>query len=76
LYSIPQLQKDKQFNFEDDVIGFVFPIYGLEIPKIVQKFLRNLKYKSNYTFAVGTYGNMHGSCMNNLAKYFETKGGN
>ncbi|MDR1220394.1 MAG: EFR1 family ferrodoxin [Treponema sp.] len=74
LYSIPQLLKDKQFNFEDDVVGFIFPIYGFGLPKIVQKFLENIKFKSTYTFAIGTYGNMHGPCMYNLAKYFIKKG--
>ncbi|MDR1148481.1 MAG: EFR1 family ferrodoxin [Spirochaetaceae bacterium] len=74
LYSIPQLLKDKQFNFEDDIVGFIFPIYSLGLPKIVQKFLENIKLKSTYTFAVGTYGNMHGPCMYNLSKDFIKKG--
>jgi ferredoxin/flavodoxin len=74
LYSIPQLLKERHFDFEDDVIGFIFPIYGFALPKIVREFLKNIKYKSNYTFAIGTYGNMHGSCMNNLVKYFAKRG--
>ena len=74
LYSIPQLLKDNQFNFDDDSIGFIFPIYGFGLPKIVQKFLEKIQYKSQYTFAIGTYGNMHGSCMYNLAKYFKNRG--
>jgi ferredoxin/flavodoxin len=74
LYSIPQLLKDRQFNFEDDVIGFIFPIYGHTLPNTVQEFLENVKIKSNYIFAIGTYGNMHGSCMNNLEKYFTRMG--
>ncbi|MDR1074021.1 MAG: hypothetical protein LBL45_10170, partial [Treponema sp.] len=49
LYSIPQLLKDKQFNFEDDVVGFIFPIYSFGLPKIVQKFFENIKFKSTYT---------------------------
>ncbi|MDR2796939.1 MAG: EFR1 family ferrodoxin [Treponema sp.] len=74
LYSIPQLLKGRYFNFEDDIIGFIFPIYGFALPRIIRKFLENIKYKSNYTFAIGTYGNMHGSCMNNLVKYFTKRG--
>ena len=74
LHSIPQLMKDRQFNFEDDVIGFVFPIYGLTPPKIVREFLKSIIYKANYTFAIGTYGNIYGSCMFNLVKYFKKKG--
>ena len=74
LYSIPQLMKNKQFNFEDDIIGLVFPVYGWSLPKIVKEFLDNLRIKSNYTFTIGTYGNIHGSCMYNLAKYYKKRG--
>ena len=74
LHSIPQLMKDGQFNFEDTVIGFVFPIYGLTLPRIVRKFLKKINFRANYTFAIGTYGNMDGSCMYNLVKYFKKKG--
>ena len=74
LYSIPQLIKNKQFSFEDEIIGFVFPIYNFGLPKIVKEFLENINFKSNYTFAIGTYGNMHCSCMNNMVRYFKSKG--
>ncbi|MDR2588945.1 MAG: hypothetical protein LBC67_05905, partial [Spirochaetales bacterium] len=30
LYSIPQLLKEGQFEFADDSIGFVFPVYRSE----------------------------------------------
>jgi ferredoxin/flavodoxin len=76
LYSIPQLMRNEQFNFEDNVIGFVFPIYGFGPPKMVKEFFKNIKFKSEYTFAVGTYGNMHGSCMFNLARTFKKNGVN
>jgi ferredoxin len=74
LYSIPQLLKDEQFNFEDDVIGFIFPIYCFGLPKIIQRLFENINFKSDYTFAIGTYGNMHGPCMYNLTKDFIKKG--
>jgi ferredoxin len=74
LYSIPQLLKEGQFEFADDSIGFVFPVYGFGLPKIVKRFLKAVRYTSQYTFAIGTYGNMAGSCMNNLAKDFHAAG--
>ena len=74
LHSIPQLMRDRQFNFEDDIIGFVFPIYGLTLPKIVREFIENINFKANYTFAIGTYGRIFGSCMYDLAKHFDKKG--
>jgi len=73
LLSIPQLIKENKFYFEDDVIGFVFPIYVLTQPKIVKEFISKIKLKSNYIFAIGTYGNMSGACMYNLSKIFKKR---
>ena len=73
LYSIPQLMKNKQFDFEDDIIGLVFPVYGWSIPKIVNQFINNIKIKANYTFVIGTYGMIAGSCIYNFVKHLKTK---
>ena len=73
LYSIPQLMKNKQFDFEDDIIGLVFPIYGWSLPKIVKEFINNIKIKADYTFIVGTYGTIHGSCIYDIINYLKTK---
>lgn len=73
LYSIPQLMKNKQFVFEDDIIGLVFPVYGWSLPKIVKKFINNIEINTNYTFIIGTYGTIHGSCIHNIVKYLKTK---
>jgi len=73
LYSIPQLMKNRQFDFEDDVIGLVFPVYGWSVPKIVNEFINNVKIKANYTFLIGTYGTIAGSCIHDFVKYLKVK---
>jgi Pyruvate/2-oxoacid:ferredoxin oxidoreductase delta subunit len=69
LYSIPQLLKRNETTFEDDVIGFVFPVYAFAAPEIVRQFVRSVKIKSNYTFAVATCGGRPIGCLKQFAKF-------
>ena len=58
LYSIPQVLKEEELKFEDkQAIGIIFPTYGFSVPSIVVEFLKKVKLKSRYIFAVATYGN-------------------
>ncbi|MDO4546084.1 MAG: EFR1 family ferrodoxin [Bacillota bacterium] len=61
LISIPQAIKANQYEYADDVIGFVFPTYCCYPPKIVRDFLRKAKLTANYLFAIATYGNAMGN---------------
>lgn len=56
LRSIPQLMKQKDFNFEADEIGLVYPIYGHMPPYMVRLFLQKARLNAAYTFAVLTFG--------------------
>jgi uncharacterized Fe-S center protein len=68
LVSIPQVVDSSELHYKDDVIGIVFPIYGFKTPKMVAKFLDRVKIEADYTFVIGTYGNMSGAAMMNLQK--------
>ena len=61
LVSIPQAIKNDQYQYEDEVIGFVFPTYCCYPPKIVREFLSKVNLKADYLFAVATYGNAMGN---------------
>ncbi len=56
LLSIPQLMKQKKFDFEAEEIGLVYPIYGHMPPYMVRQFLKKAKLNADYTFAVLTFG--------------------
>jgi len=74
LVSIPQVvDSDKQL-YKDDVIGIIFPIYALGMPKIVKRFLNKFKLEADYLFAIGTLGNMAGAAMPNLQKHAQKNG--
>lgn len=68
-YSIPQLMKSEQFEFEDDVIGLVYPCYGFGMPGMVRKFLSKVKWKAKYSFAIATYGSTAAATLHNLEQY-------
>ncbi|MBQ8190376.1 MAG: EFR1 family ferrodoxin [Bacteroidaceae bacterium] len=55
--SIPQLMRHKQWEFEADEIGFVFPDYAAVAPLMVREFVSKAKLKAQYIFSVITYGN-------------------
>lgn len=74
LHSIPAVLKGKERVFQDDKIGLVFPCYGLITPKIVREFLETVTLKTNYLFAVTTYGNFSGDAANWFASYAAKKG--
>ncbi len=53
--SIPKEIKTQSYDIESDIIGFVIPIYYLDIPNMVDEYLMKLKIKSDYTFFIFTY---------------------
>lgn len=56
-----------EYNLNDnEIIGFIYPIYAWGPPAIVIKFIEKLKlnnYKSNYIFTVATCGGSIGNTM-------------
>ena len=56
LLSIPQMVRQGRYEFEADEIGIVYPIYGHMPPHMVREFIKKARLKSEYKFAVLTYG--------------------
>jgi ferredoxin len=74
LLSIPQLMREKRFNFSDDIIGLVCPVYYFGIPKIVKKFLEKARWQSKYSFAALTCGGNAWATLYNLQKLAKKHG--
>jgi ferredoxin/flavodoxin len=74
LISIPQIIDQPTLEYKDDMIGVIFPIYGLGQPKMVQKFFEKIKWTCGYAFTIGTYGNLPGAAMFNTQKLTEKCG--
>ncbi|OOM81982.1 ferredoxin-2 [Clostridium puniceum] len=73
-YSIPKLIKEERFEFEDEQIGIIFPVYGLGVPEIIEAFLNKVKLKSKYIFAVISYGKFSGSAASRLEEIGKRNG--
>jgi ferredoxin len=58
LLSISQLLKQEKTHFKDEVIGFVMPCYGFDVPPIVRRFMEMHSFEADYFFAIMSYGNM------------------
>jgi ferredoxin len=66
LVSIPQVI-EKQQEYVDDCIGFVYPQYAMGLPKMVRKFILGNQFRADYIFAVDLYAFFHMSALKELA---------
>ena len=63
-------------TINDDVIGFVFPVYAYGPPLMVRDFISNIKLsKKNYVFAVSTCGGVPADTMGITSKLIRKSGG-
>ena len=69
ILSISKVVEEKNFKFEAAKIGFIFPVYFLDIPHIVREFLKKIKILGNpYIFAVATCGGEVGKSFKTINK--------
>lgn len=68
--------RDKEsVQIDTDVLGFVFPVYFMNIPDIVKSFIKKLTFKTNpYIFAIETCNGAPGASLIELNKCLERKG--
>lgn len=66
-----------EFTLTDsETLGFVFPVYALDVPEIVLNFIKDLKlenYSNQYAFAVLTYGAHTGMTCSRLREALAEK---
>ena len=73
-FSIPQCLKQNRFEFKDEKIGIIFPVYYIKVPKIIEQFLEKAKLESNYIFAVLSYGRFSGAASSQLEEIGRRRG--
>lgn len=76
LLSIPQMIKEGIYEFTDEKIGIVFPIYGWGVPSYVADFLKKVTFNTNYLFAVATFGAYSGAVAKHLTDISKEAGYN
>ncbi len=71
LVSIPQAIKAGKYEFCDDEIGVVCPVYANKLPSIVADFLNKATLKAKYKFLILTYGHANFGADGYALKTFE-----
>jgi hypothetical protein len=74
LLSIPQLIHENRFQFRDNAVGLVFPVYYSGLPKMVKQFLEKTSWEADYSFAVATYGGNSWATLANLQRLVKKHG--
>lgn len=76
LYSIPRLLKEGTLEFTDDCMGIIFPCYYFGTPGIVKEFIKKANLKSDYIFAIMSYGSFPFGGVNHFMKLVKRAGVN
>lgn len=72
--SISKAFNEKAFEINASKIGFVFPVYFFDIPRIVEKFIKSLKILGTpYIFAIVTCGGNAGQSLKKVNKLLHTQ---
>lgn len=73
--SITEFINEESVQADTDVLGFVFPVYFMDIPDVFKTFIEKLAFKNDtYIFAVATCNGAPGETLFNLNKCLVKKG--
>lgn len=69
------LNYENEVIVEEDVVGFVFPVYFQTIPDVAENFIKKLSFKTDpYIFAIATCNGVPGHSLFTLDKYLKARG--
>lgn len=69
-------QSNKIVDNDTDILGIVFPVYAWSYPKILNKFLKKIKFeiKPKYIFVLTTFGSTPGNASRKFVKHLKKAG--
>lgn len=68
-------QIDKNLPAKAETIGFVFPVYSLGIPSIMEKLIKSIDLgDAKYIYAIATMGGSYGISFDQIEKILKSKG--
>ncbi|RDU24922.1 EFR1 family ferrodoxin [Anaerosacchariphilus polymeriproducens] len=74
LFSIADVRNEK-IETQAKTVGFVFPIYSLGIPRIVEKVIKTMEFQgTKFIYAVATMGGNYGIAFEQISKILKGKG--
>lgn len=72
--SIPQVLKNGTRSFAAERIGLVFPCYHGGVPRLIERFLSQVKLDTTYLYGIVTYGAFSGGAATHLRRIGERYG--
>lgn len=73
--SIYNMANSNATEVNEDVIGFIFPVYFQDMPEIVKDFINKINFKNSpYIFGIATCNGGPGFTLFNLDKILKSKG--
>ncbi|WP_424354200.1 EFR1 family ferrodoxin [Methanobacterium sp. MBAC-LM] len=65
----------QKIEINEDIVGFVFPVYFQDMPEVVKEFVNKIEFKNNpYIFAIATCNGGPGFTLFNMDKILKYKG--
>lgn len=61
-------------TYEADTIGFVYPAYCGGAPRMLEDFIKNCEFRSEYIWAIVTHGGAPGNALGDAAELLRQKG--
>ena len=61
IISITDCIRNGQYDFSDDTIGIISPVYFWGLPSIVKEFLEKASFQTDYLYFTATYGTLPGA---------------
>lgn len=75
LVPIPKMMDQEEIVADADAVGIAFPVYFLNMPGIVQDFVKKLRFNGKpYIFGIADCGELPGPALYNLKALIEEKG--
>ena len=74
LLSIAHELRRPDRRYADDAIGIVVPLYGFDLPKVVEEFVLGSTFDTDYFFIVSTFGMHNGGIAERVSARLEAAG--
>lgn len=75
IFPIANVPKNFKMTTDANVVGIVYPVYALGIPRIVERFIRCLHLsKDQYVFVIANYAMVQGAGLSKVYRLFRRQG--
>ncbi len=75
IFSIADLQNEKEISPSAKAVGLVYPVYAFGIPLIVERFIKKMRFRGDqYLFTVTNYAMIQGAGLSKARRLLKKRG--